>query len=463
MSVVFLVGVVLSLWQLALRTHGSPAVALISGWTPTRVVMRFAAVALVVAFVAQAYALDVQAWTVVPGRFAWLNALPIHVFDADHNDAVGEPYFSVALLVCGIVETIALGIVALAAARGITLGNGFVAFIVGAYACVSLASRSLSTTDVYEYVGTSLLGAHVYSLHAANFSHTMYAAVAEHIPVVGSIYGPLWVAINWCETAFGRDLYGKIEALRVANIVLLAATIAALRWARTGPTLPLVVLLNPFIWWYFVLNSHADLQWFLLLIMAYGFAKRASPWLAFVFLAMAGLVKFPFVVLGGVVLQPLARWNARVATWCGAIAVVGLSTLVVPGTVYLTTLAHFTAMHAQRNAKTYFYIVGPLCFALAALAVVARRRLTSAALFVHQMGPIAAPWYLLWGAPYVLTSERAMPYVVAMPVLGVLLDFAFVLNGVNRAIFVGTVVFAFVDVFVARERAKRSISPARAV
>ncbi len=462
MSVVFFIGVVLSLWQLAMHAHGSPAVALITGWTPTRAATRVAAVALVVAFMVQAYALDVQAWTVVTGQFAWLNALPMHVFDADHNDAVGEPYFSLVLLVCGIVETMALGIIALAAGRGITLANGFVAFVVVAYTCVSLASRSLSTTDVYEYVGTSLLGAHVYVLHAADFSQTMYASIAKHIPVVGSIYGPLWVAINWCETAFGGDVSGKIEALRVANIVLLGATIAALRWARTEPTLPLVVLLNPFVWWYFVLNSHADLQWFLLLVLAFGFAKRSSPRFALAFLVMAGLVKLPFVVLGGVVLRPLARWNVRVATWCGAIAIVGLSTYVVPGPVYLATLAHFTATHAQHNAKTYFYIVGPLCIALAALAVAARRQLTSAALLVHQMGPIAAPWYLLWGAPYALASERAMPYIVGLPILGVLLDFAFTLDGVTRAIFLCTMIFALVDVFVARVRTKRSIAPSGA-
>jgi len=130
-------------------------------------------------------------------------------------------------------------------------------------------------------------------------------------------------------------LLGKILALRVFGALLMASLLIAMRALGLPRRFLTVTALNPGLMFQFVANAHNDLIAILIVTLAAAVIRR-SPTAGVGLIAVAGLVKIPFVLLGLpvlAVLRPAARTRyvggvaaivaVLVVSWLGAEALTG--------------------------------------------------------------------------------------------------------------------------------------------
>jgi hypothetical protein len=284
-----------------------------------------------------------------------------------------------------------------------------------ALAALSLAAPVLSTTDPYEYVATGMLGLRAYAPPAGAFIGTAYEAINGRIPLIGVIYGPLWVLIDTAQTALGSSMYQKIEAIRLWNLVFVALSIWFFARAGLSRAALIAFALNPAVWYFSVANPHAEIEGVTLLAAAYACACRSKTVAATAFLVAAGLVKLPFVIVGGALLGPLRGAWPRCRAWFAAIAIVCVLSSAVPGGAYLSTLWHYAGVRASSAWPAHWVTFAPVLMILTLWLVARSRGYLGAAWLFHQMAPIAAPWYIFWGIPYALATAGLELYLVVFP------------------------------------------------
>ncbi|GAC1542372.1 MAG: hypothetical protein NVS3B16_07240 [Vulcanimicrobiaceae bacterium] len=388
---------------------------------------------------------------------AWLKeALPLPVFDGDHGSAGLNPFSAALGFGIGACETLALGVVLLGLADGVAIGRRAVAGVVAALAFVSLTAPVMSTTDPYEYVATGLLRFAAYAPPHDAFVGSIYAPIDRFIPLRGVIYGPLWVLVDIVQTSFGSTIVQKIEALRVTNLAFVLALVQVLRACRVSRAVVIAVALNPVVWFYTVANPHADIQGLLLLAAAFYFARRSNVAFAMLCVVAAGLIKLPYVVIGGVMLSPLRGGVLRVAAWCGAVALVLAVSSLVQGHAYVHDVSKFAVVKSEVNRSNGWLLMLPVVVAAVFAMLAFRKGAAGIALLFSQAGPIAAPWYLYWGLPYALVSGAGEAYLAGIPLLATLREdtFALMLFAVKKALVVLLVGALIVDqVWLRRRRA----------
>jgi hypothetical protein len=185
------------------------------------------------------------------------------------------------------------------------------------------------------------------------------------------------------------------------------------------------VLLNPMLWFQFVSNAHNDLVAVCLLAGAIALVVRRYHPLAALLVAAAGLVKFPFMIVGAVVFERLGPRRALLYA-AGAAGLCVLLSALFGGRPYLDALLDTGRLTDAATAPLMKY--AKVTIALSTLGIVAfvvfRRRFPSFGGFVFPaIAPTFYPWYLLWALPYALAARRfALPTLVALPLLGTLAD-----------------------------------------
>ncbi len=435
MSDVSVIAFIVVLWERLAAKNGSRVATFVRRFTPSPRGAYAALASLPLLLLTQVALLALQShYDNTRSGSAWLKALPMPVFDGDHGSANFDPVTATVGFGIGALETIALGLVLLALAEGVVISCRMLVFAIGALAVVSLATPLLSTTDPYEYVATGLLGFAAYAPPHDAFAGSIYASIARVIPLDGVIYGPLWVLVDTVQTWFGATIVQKIEALRVTNLVFVLALLQVLRACRVPRAMVVAVALNPVVWFYTVANPHADIQGLLFVGAAFYFARRSNTVLAVVCIAAAGLIKLPYVVIGGVMLSPLRNPVSRVAAWGAAVAsVLGIS-YVVQGHSYVHDVSTFAAVKSVSNWSNGWMFVLPVVVAAVFALLAFGKGSRGIALLFNQAGPMAAPWYLYWGLPYALVSGAGEAYLVAMPLIATLREDMFELLLIKKVL-----------------------------
>ncbi|GAC1307897.1 MAG: hypothetical protein NVSMB21_12490 [Vulcanimicrobiaceae bacterium] len=443
------------LWEWLARRYGTNVPALLRRMTPGLPIARGALAALPLLLAGQVALLAYQAHVDTIGATgARLRALPLPVFDGDHGSARYDVATSLAGFALGALESIALGLIFLALANGVVVRARTLAAAVASLAVVSLLAPVLSTTDPYEYVATGLLGLGAYAPPHDAFAGTPYAPYARTVPLTGVIYGPLWVIVDTVQTSLGSTIAAKIEALRLTNVLFVFAFLAVLRACRVERAVLAVIALDPALWYYTVANPHADIQGLLLLASASYAARRSNVAWAIVFVAAAGLIKLPYVVIGGAMLVPLRGPLRRIAVWATAIGLVLAISYVVRGHAYAQDVSTFATVKSVSNWSNAWIVFLPVVVAAVFALLAFERSSRAIALLFNQAGPIAAPWYLYWGLPYALASGCGGAYVVAMPFLAALRDDTFDLVSVKKVLILALALALAVDRSYDRHRSR---------
>lgn len=422
MGAIAIFGCIMWLWErLALR-NGSRIVGAVRALAPKKATVIAAVVTLPLLLLAQIVLLHLQTTFDAPPSLARVTSLPIAIFDGDRGSSAHHGSFSVFGFAIGAVETALLGLIILAVSRGMLVSRTALIFAVALSAIISCVAPELSTSDPYEYVATGILGFGAYAPPNGALAGSIYGPIAKSIPLGGVIYGPLWVGVDVVETWLGSSVIEKIYALRLWNVGLILGLVQIMRASRLSRAVILAVVLNPALWFYSVVNPHADIQGLVLLATAFYFVRNVKIVPATVALIAAGLIKLPFVIIGGAILMPIKNPAKRIAIWFLAIGAVAAISYVIPGHAYASDLVKFAAAKTQSHVISRWVFFVPIV-ALAMLALVFfGKRAGGIALFFSQAGPIAAPWYLYWGVAYAIASGFGELYLVSLPLLTTLSD-----------------------------------------
>ncbi len=417
MTILSIVVFILMAWRLLTRYTGSAFVTSVERFVPSDALARFCSVAVVPLYALQlAFVVLENRVENVGAASGWMATLPIAVFDDRSGTSALDLLFGTLNVTVGLLEAAALAVVVLALRHAVSSINSRLIVVSAlALAALSVTAPVMGTTDPYQFAATGVLGFHSYNSSTDAFLGTPYAAFEKRIPMNRVVYGPLWIAIDIAQTHFGAKIYDKIEWLRFTNIGFVACFLWLLARSRLSRSMIAAGALNPALWQYAVADPHADIEGVVLLTAAFFFARhsRLLPAGAFVFLA--GLIKLPFVIIGGAVLTPLPKRNERCAVWLIAVALVAVVSSLLPSGAYVENLVHYARLGATKNWSGDWLLLAPIVTIATVVLLMVRRSLFGMAWLFHQMAPLAAPWYIMWGIPYALASDRLALYLVSLP------------------------------------------------
>lgn len=454
MNPLFVLALALVAWELqSRRLFGGVRLAL------PRFAPRFTglgAALLVAAFAAQIALSFYQAGHDGP-RPAWLGQAPIRLVSDAYAFGANHLWFSVAAVLVVALQTAALLLIVGTVADGrsrFATSVGWAAL--GALVLLSMTSPVVTSFDLFGYVGIGMLKWQPFARPAAFFSGE-FARVFDHYPLRPTIYGPVWIATNALVVASGTTFLGKIIALRLFGVMVVAALIATLRALGAGRAVLWIVALNPMLWWQFVADAHNDLFAVVLIAGALLAVERRVLWLAIILVAAAGAVKLPFVVLGLVVFGRAETRRATVICALLSLALaVGISALA--GRPYLDALLSTAqGRHVWDPASTAGRIVVVVvAFAALGMALARKRWIGFAGWLFPGFAPVLFPWYLVWSLPYVVAvGDGIVETLIALPLVATLADPIYALDAVSLLAASGAVVY----VIVATLRRRPAVAP----
>ena len=334
----------------------------------------------------------------------------------------------VALLALALLQSFSLLGLFRTGARVWVIATGAVLMAAVSFAPV------VTNADVYAYVGNALLGRAAYAPPATPFPGDLAAInLWWRAPMAPTTYGPLWLAVARAVTEPFATLALKLTALRVLDATLFGALVILLRTYGVPARILTIVAVNPAFYFQFVLNAHNDMLPTCIAVGA-ALAAPAIAWLAVLLIAIAALVKAPYVLLGLPVLVRVKPAGGRAVAVVVAIAVALAASWFAGGAPYLQALLqHLEASHLE--GAVHGVAIAAALVAIAA-AVAGARRLRSAVWLLPMLGAYTAPWYALWSVPYAIGARRILTYfavwfpfvsILAEPSLVRLWTFAFVL------------------------------------
>ncbi len=365
----------------------------------------------------------------------WPTPLPIGVAGADvrHPDAIEG-----ALLLVAAAQSYALlGLFRSRPGRAL-VATGF-ALTIG----LALAAPAFESPDAYAYVGDALLGLRAYAPPNADFTGEFLTINRFFMsPMLPAPYGPLWMAIAGIVTAPLHGLLPKLLALRLTGAAGFAALVAALRAYGASPRAVAIAALNPALASQFVADAHNDVLALAAIVAAAALLRQKRPWIATGAIAVAGLIKLPFVALALPAFAAIASRPLRYACAATAAALaVGISWWGA-GAAYFRGLAVHVPL--SQGAFALNAAVAIAAAALLVLAFLGARRLRTGVWPIAMASSYVAAWYLPYGLAYALARRRIVAYLLLLlPFACALLDAKFARVWVPAAVLPLAVAWSF--------------------
>ncbi|HLX26194.1 MAG TPA: hypothetical protein VKR05_04320, partial [Candidatus Cybelea sp.] len=290
---------------------------------------------------------------------------------------------------------------------------------------ISLGAPVLTSFDLYGYAQDALLGRASYGLTHAPFAgdFAILGVGAWFGRTAPTMYGPLWFPIVQLVTGIAPTLFGKILALRVFGAASFAALVILLRSAGQPPRVVAAVALNPALSFLLIANGHNDAIPIAILVAAAALVRR-YPVPALSLVAIAGLVKLPYAVLGLPVASAIRSSSARTAACAGILGVTIAFSLLGSGTAYARDLlVHSGPFDLAEIVRA---CVAVLALVTIGIAIFRGRRFRSALWLMPALGafrlPWIFPWYALFGFPYALARHNVMRYLlVSLPLVSAII------------------------------------------
>jgi hypothetical protein len=431
-SPLLLAALLLALWELAGgRMPRAPRFG-----PGSRGLVAAGAVALVAGFVAQLALVAFQAlheahpaWA---DRLPYLVVYPVPPLGAEHR-LISFAALAIALVQCAALAAFVAPLADAGAAGGgaARLAKRLAPVVAVALGILALGAPAMSSADVFGYVGLGMLGPHPFA-RPAHFFTGEFARVFDDYPLRPTIYGPLWTATNAFVVGLAHTFAGKVFALRVFGVVLFLAFFAIVHRIVRRDAVTIALLVNPMPWFQCVTNAHNDVLGACMLAGAVALADRRKPFIAAILVAAAGLVKFPFVLLGALAfVREGPRRAFAFAALAGAICFA--ASALFGGRDYFDALASTGGITDASVDPLIKYVKVLLAVGAAGITaiIMLRGRFPAFGGFVYPaIAPIFYPWYLLWAVCYSLAARRAMLLtLLALPLVGVLADGVYTFHG----------------------------------
>lgn len=349
---------------------------------------------------------------------------------------IGKPFFELGRMtqalcgLCAVLET--LVIYALATLEPTAAKTLRVAVPLAALAMLLISlGTDFTNSDVYYYVyygkSASLASAYTESARLPELPPAFQGL--RHVltaPVVASVYGPVWVALDRAIVAPAHSLDQAVHAVRIASAIALAFTIVLVSTLRLPAPLTAAIALNPALYYSYVVQAHNDIYAILATVAGLVVLRRKSPVLAAGFGALAGASKLSVVLVALAALTPVPPVRVRAAIAVGILIGAAVLLWLIGGPEHVRTMVsvgHTMAgketsarAHALRLAVQVLAIGCMLIVIIAAIGF--RRRFAAASLVFPAASGLVQPWYFPWGLAYALGDARAaIVFCTALPVL----------------------------------------------
>lgn len=330
----------------------------------------------------------------------------------------------------------------------------------------AIAAASLSSLDMYAYVGYAKLGfAHAYAPSDDAFPKDF--AVINSLwgrPMVPCYYGPLWLALERLFAGSTATLAGAIFATRLLGLCALAFLAAALHRCQVAPRTLVLVVLNPAVLGLYVANGHNDLLGVAFTLSALAVVATA-PLLASLLIAFAGLVKLPFLALSVVIFTGSRAFERRLLYVGLAVIVVVAASLLGGGTMYLKNLAFHAGNAGSHEWRGVLLgrIIAALAVVVLGVAFVRGKVFRAGSWTLFMMTGVVYQWYLTWGLPYAVRATAIMgEFLIGLPVAAALLDYAYPSLHYRQYAMVAIIAYVLYDLIRYRTRGI-SVSPQSAI
>jgi hypothetical protein len=463
-----LMGLSLIVWELSVRRSGSALLeklrAIRRGFQPTLGQVRACLALLVFSFAAQLTALYSQAHAESSDN--WTGPLPVAVmYDGLPFHGSHVP-LSILAFSLTILQPLALFVIAIGYARKASRARSFeFAAAVAAIAGLAIAIPLVTTPDIFEYIQCGVLQFACYAPPAGWAVPGYLTLVASHIHLHGSIYGPLWVAVNSVVALAGDSLLLKILAVRLYGALVVLGTAALLAKTSVPRSAVVAFIANPFVWLYFVMDAHVDMQAFALIVAASLAAARRKPAVAALLLAGAALVKLPFVVLGSVALSSVRSAPRKIALWLFALGLTLAVSYALGGMPYFHALLGYNgrlgALMTPGDIAMTKFLQGITATALVLALFFGRRFAGQLWIFPTGVSAVGLPWYISWGFPYALEMGSAFTVaLVALPPWAAMLDQNYELSRAADVVALTACAVIVLDRFVSLKNAGRTSAEA---
>jgi hypothetical protein len=350
---------------------------------------------------------------------AWRRAMPLAVVDDRGLGMQNADLATASMLALAALQSYALLAVyrhahAPSDKRWVALGCAVMLLF-------SLAAPALISFDMYGYAHDAVLGLAAYNPPNIPFTgeYRIFDLWFGHPSP--TLYGPLWIVLVRIVTFFGATLFGKLVAWRVFCVALYVALLGGLRALRVPQRIFAVAALNPGLMLQFVANGHNDMIAIVLLVFAAALI-RAQAWIGPGLIAVSGLIKLPYAVLGLPILAALSM-RRRILAATAAMAIVAALSWAGGGRGYLASLVGHIG---SRPEDVMHRAAGAVALVLVAIAFFGGRRLRSGVWAMPMLGAYMFSWYFIWGLPYALAKRRVLSYLlVCFPFAMMLLETAF--------------------------------------
>lgn len=294
--------------------------------------------------------------------------------------------------------------------------------------------------DAYDYVGygkyAHFAQAYVPPAHW-NFGHGFEFLTAHEgrgsLPALD--YGPMWLALDRAIVAPCRTLTQAFLALRLFNVFLIMAAVVCIVRITRNAAVYALILLNPAILFYYVVEAHNDLLAVVLVLAGILLGVR-RPWVGAILASGAGLVKITFAAIA------LLSVDAGRNRWSGVLRCAAILCAVIIGSAAFGGAPYAASMlgmghHMLLPRNDLSRLFGLLMHAAAAAmgavaifcAVFLRRRFTSGAYGLSTIGALVLPHYLAWPLPYVVCMRAFAPaFLASMPLVTAFVDTRFLIS-----------------------------------
>lgn len=409
----------------------------------------------------------------------------IHVGDAASIQAglplvtIGKPFFELGLptqLVFGLCALAEAALVyALAILQPSAAGTLRVVVPLAALAMIALSLRTdFTNSDVYYYVfygkSPTLASAYTERPRMPEFPPA-FEGLRQVLtaPVVASVYGPPWVALDRAIVGPTRSLAQAVHAVRIASAVALALTLLLIAALRLPAPLTAAIALNPGLYYSYVVQAHNDIYAILATVAGVAMLRRRSPALAAGFGALAGALKLSVVFVALAVLTDAPKLRTRLAPAAGIL--IGCAALIwfVGGPGHVRTMLSVGSAMAGKGTSVVGHglrlaiqiVAVGFTLVTVAAAIGFRRRFAAGSLVFPGVSGLVQPWYFPWGLGYALgDARRTTVFCTALPVLVFATD-----AGLTDALHVHftPLIIAAIVIALARELiSTRLIGPVRA-
>lgn len=294
--------------------------------------------------------------------------------------------------------------------------------------------------DAYDYVGYGkyphFAQAYVPPAHW-NFGHGFEFLTAHEgrgsLPPLD--YGPMWLAIDRVIVAPCNTLTQALLALRLFNVFLIMAAVICVMQITRNAAVYALVLLNPAILFYYVVEAHNDLLAVVLVLAGILLGVR-RPWVGAILAAGSGLVKITFAAIA--LLSVDAGRNRRngVFRLAAILCAIVIGSAAFGGAPYASSMlgmGHRMLLPRNDLARLFGLLVHVAAAVVGAGAIVCavflRRRFTAGAYGLSTIGALVLPHYLAWPLPYVVRMRAFAPaFLASMPLVTAFVDTRFLIS-----------------------------------